>query len=100
MRRGTTPTHIFDVDIDTSLIKEAKITYTQDDKIILEKRVNDCEITQGRIKTKLTQEETLKFDCTKFVYIQIRALMINGDCLATDVIMASVDKCLDNEVLE
>ena len=99
MRRGTTPTHIFKVDIDTASIKEIKITYSQNDKIVLVKRTDDCTMTPGEITLKLTQEETFKFDYTDYLYIQIRILMIDGECLSTDLIMVSVKKCLDNEVL-
>ena len=99
MRIGTTPTHTFEVELDTALIKEAKITYTQGDEIILEKRTDDCEITPGKLEVKLTQEETFKFDSTKFVCIQLRVLMVNDECLSTDLIMVSPDKCLDDEVL-
>lgn len=100
MRIGTTPTHIFEVDLDTTLIKQVKITYTQDDEIILEKRTDDCEITQDKLKIKLTQEETFEFDSTKFVCIQIRILTTNNECFSTDLIRVPVHKCLDREVLE
>lgn len=99
MIRGTTPTHTFEVDFDTSLIKEVKITYSQHEVVVVEKRTEDCEITEGKIVTKLTQEETFKFDNTKYVYVQIRILTQQNDCLATAVTMVAVEKCLDDEVL-
>ena len=99
MIKGTTPTHTFEVDIDTDSIKEVKVTYSQQDKVIVEKRTEECDITQGKIQTKLTQEETFKFDHLVLVYAQLRILTINGDVLATDLIMLPVSKCLDEEVL-
>ncbi len=99
MIKGTTPTHIFEVDFDTDLIQEIKITYSQHENVLVEKRTDDCEITEGKIVTKLTQEETFKFDNTKYAYVQIRILTKAGDCLATPVTMVSIDKCLDNEVI-
>ena len=33
---GTTPTHTFDIPFDTSMVDEVKITYAQDDVVVLE----------------------------------------------------------------
>lgn len=96
---GTTPQHTFEVDIDTSLIKEVKITYSQHNKPLVEKKTSDCEISSGKIVTKLTQEETFRFDYTRYVNVQLRILTKDGACLATTVTSVPVDKCLDNEVL-
>ena len=41
MIRGTTPTHIFNIPFDTSLVDEVKITYAQEDEIILIKGTAD-----------------------------------------------------------
>ena len=99
MFKGTTPTHTFDVSIDTSLIKEVKITYSQNDKEVLTKRTDDCIIGEGMISTSLTQEETFLFESCKFVSIQVRILTLAGDALITEPMMMSVAKCLDDEVL-
>lgn len=99
MIRGTTPTHIFETSLDTSLIQKVKIIYSQDDKVILEKKTDDCEILPGMIKTKLTQEDTFKFDCTKYVYVQIRVLTLGNEAIASCPILVDAGKCLDEEVL-
>lgn len=99
MKRGTTPTHTFELPFDTSILKELKITYAQDDKSILCKRLADCELNGSVAKVKLTQEETFMFDCKKMVQIQLRGLTLGGDAPESDVIIVSVDKCLDDEVL-
>lgn len=99
MYRGTTPTHIFNVDIDTSLVKEVKITYSQRDKEILVKRTADCTIEEGKIITKLSQEDTFLFEYNTIVTIQVRVLTLGGEVLSSELIMASVGKCLDDEVL-
>lgn len=99
MIRGTTPTHTFEVDFDTSLIKEVKITYSQFEKVLVEKYTQDCVITEGKIETKLTQEETFLFDSTRYVYAQIRILTNDGECHSTNLIKIEVEKCFDDEVL-
>lgn len=99
MFRGTTPTHTFEVDTDTSLIKEVKIIYSQKDKEILVKRTEDCTIEDGVISTKLSQEDTFLFEGNTIVTIQVRVLTMGGDALTSDLIMTGVGKCLDDEVL-
>lgn len=100
MNRGSTPTHYFDVAIDTSNIKEVKITYSQSDKIILEKYKKDCTIEEGRITTTLTQEETFLFKHDKLVLIQIRVLTSDGKCIPSNIMVKDVGECLDTEVLK
>lgn len=99
MFKGTTPTHIFNVSIDTTLIKEVKIIYSQRDKEVLSKRIGDCTIEKGVIKVRLSQEDTFLFEGNTVVTIQIRVLTTGGDALISEPIMISVGKCLDNEVL-
>lgn len=99
MIRGTTPTHIFNIPLDASLIKDVKITYVQGGEIVLERRAKDCEINGSTVTVQLTQEETFKFNCNKKVYFQVRVLTTGGEVVASRVISADVDMCLDNEVL-
>lgn len=99
MYKGTTPTHTFEVAIDTSFIKEVKITYSQRDEEILVKRTEDCEISEGVITTRLSQEDTFLFEGNMIVTIQLRVLTLGGDALIAEPIMMAVGKCLDDEVL-
>lgn len=99
MFKGTTPTHMFNVPIDTSIIKEIKITYSQRDKEVLVKRTEDCTISEGLITTKLSQEDTFRFEGNMIVTIQMRILTLGGDALIAEPIMMAVGKCLDDEVL-
>ena len=98
---GTTPTHVFeDIPIDLCpLIKEVKITYLQNNEEVLVKRTEDCTIGEGRISTKLTQEDTFRFDWSKLVSIQLRLLTVNGECFKSDPMMETAGRCLDKEVL-
>ena len=99
MLRGTTPTHNFDVDIDTAIIKELKITYSQKDIEVLSKKMRDCTILQNRIVTRLSQEDTFLFECNQVVNIQMRVLTTSGDVLISEIMRMSVGRCLDDEVL-
>lgn len=99
MIRGTTPTHTFTIPFDTALIKEVRVTYAQADVPIVWKETKDCTLEGNTISTTLTQEDTLSFDCTKAIQIQIRVLTTAGEALSTRVQNISVEKCLDGEVL-
>lgn len=99
MLKGTTPTHIFHVDIDVSVIKEVKITYSQKNNVILTKRTEDCTIEDGMISTRLSQEDTFMFEPNSHVTIQVRVLTLGGDALTSNLMMRTVGMCLDDEVL-
>lgn len=100
MRQGTTPTHIFTLPINMSAIRELKVTYTQRNRIVLEKRTDHLMIGENDVRVKLGQNETFLFDASVPVQIQIRVLTTGGDALASDIMMVSAHKCLDAEVLE
>ena len=100
MIRGTTPTHIYTLPVETAILKELKIIYAQADNILFEKVAAHCEMTENTASVTLTQEETFLFDCKKPVQIQVRALTVAGVALASPIMLIDVQKCLDNEVLE
>jgi hypothetical protein len=99
MMRGTTPTHVFNVTIDTSLLSKVRIVYAQANKVILAKENPDVKIEENIISVRLTQEETLLFDHQKNMQIQLEALTLSGDVLKTDIMNCDVRKCLNDEVL-
>ena len=99
MYRGTTPTHLFRINIDPTLIKTIKITYAQDDEDILSKKTEDCVVEDNIIVVKLTQEDTFRFKSDKLVRIQLRLLFYDGTALASRPITTTVNKCLDEEIL-
>jgi hypothetical protein len=99
MRAGTTPTFIFKVPIDIEIIENIKITFFQNENIVLEKYLEDCEIIDGKFFLDLTQEESFKFDQEKKAEIQMRVVTIQGDVLASDIKTIGIKKCLDKELL-
>ena len=99
MFRATTPTHIFSLPFETSLLKKILITYKQDDAIILEKTEADCTLDGNDVKIVLTQEETLLFDTENRVFIQLRILTTDGKALASDIESKWAEACLNEEIL-
>lgn len=103
MIRGTTPTHYFKIKdnaIDTSALIKINILYGQDDKLLFKKKTADCKLENNTIITKLTREESLKFDHRKAAQIQVIAETTNGDIIETIIMTVGVDKVLDDGVLE
>jgi len=98
MIRGTTPTHIFTLPFDTEQIDKVRVIYAQDDRVVFVKE--ECEKEANVVSVKLTQEETLKFDCRKKVEIQMRILTKDGEALASVIRKIDVEKCLESEVLK
>lgn len=99
MRRGTTPTHIFAVDIDLTDAAVLFITYRQNGKTVLEKSLEDCEITTEEIRVTLSQEDTLAFSVEGKVEIQIRAKYPSGDAVACQIIRTSANVILKEGVI-
>lgn len=99
MIRGTTPTHNFNTNIDTSELCSVMVIYSQGGMELFHKCVGDCALDGKRISVKLTQEETLLFDCNQKVKIQIRVLTKDGTALASLPFVVGVDECLNSEVL-
>lgn len=99
MRRGTTPTHIFTLPFDASTITACRVTYEQENNVVLTKEINECELKDNVITVKLSQEDSLKFKCNTAAKVQLRILK-NDEAIASEVITFFVGECLDNEVLQ
>lgn len=99
MIRGTTPTHIFNLPIETGTLKAVRITYEQFSRAVLEKTEGDVTMDGKTIRFKLTQEETLRFRKDVSVSFQIKVLTTDNVVLATPVETLSVKDILNEEVL-
>ena len=97
--RGTTPTHTFSIPIARDLVKDLRITYTQDKKKILTKQLKDVEFSESDISVTLTQEETLLFQGGKVTQIQLKLKTIDDSVLGSDIMRMRVDEILDDEVI-
>ena len=99
MRRGTTPTHIFTVDIDLTDASAVFITYSQLREVVLEKGMDDLTITPEEISVKLTQEDTIAFHDEYDVEIQIAAKFEDGSVIRSQIIRTDVQRILKDEVI-
>ena len=100
MRRGTTPKHTFTLPFDCSEITKLSIAYAQNNEVIVEKTITDCEIDGNTLSVVLSEEETLRFDDSKrCAEIQLRVARGEKKS-ASDVIKVAVDKILKEGCLE
>ena len=96
-RRGSTPTNVFNVNIDLTGAT-IYITYKQGSKIIVEKTGTAIQVEQNRLTTSLTQEETLRF-APGPVKVQIRYVRPDGFADASNIIETRADEILkDGEI--
>ena len=103
MIQGTTPTLLFNLPFQASIIKSAEITikYVDDfKKVLITKGLEDCELGETSIGTRLTQEETLQFPAPSSVKVQLRVLTTDDIALATDPCIVRVKKLLADGVIE
>ena len=99
MIRGTTPTHIFQMPFSVENLKFT-ITYAQEDREIVKKTEKDCEVSGAVIILTLSQEDTLLFDAKKAVQVQLKTLDFGGNVKASNVMITTAGKILDEEVIE
>lgn len=94
MIRGTTPTLAIPISFDTSLISEFYLTFSQLGEEVFTKEIHQCQIAEGYVYCKLTQEDTLKLKCHCNVKIQSRCKLATGDTLASREVSEPVEGIL------
>lgn len=99
MIRGTTPTHVFGLPFDVSVIDKLIISYAQEGEEVLILRKEDCELEGNTISVTLSQENTFLFKDGKRVEIQIRILTTGDQIVTSDIKSVPVDRVLNSEVL-
>lgn len=107
MKRFTTPTHKFVLEIDPREWDEFRITYCQNGQPVLEKTETDnvtievgtSKPTKYAMIVKLTQEETALFKTNCGVEMQIRCHYPDGTVFASDKMNVKVQDVLNQEIL-
>ena len=99
MIRGTTPTLEFVLPFNTSVLDEAYVTLSQNEQIVLDKKLEDCKCEEKKLSVRLTQEETLLLDCDCKTEIQIRARTKAGDAVASNIITVNTNRILKDGVI-
>ena len=98
--QGTTPTHYFDLPFDCGVIAAIRVTYKQEDVIVLEKELADCSFEGNTVSVTLTQEETLGFDHEQVCKIQLHCKTLGGQALISKVFVKSINELLSGRELQ
>lgn len=99
MIRGTTPKLEFALPFDVDQIAESYITFVQNNSIVLDKALSDCQAEGNTLTVKLTQEETLKLSSGKAIEIQIRVRTKFDEALASNIIRVNTERILRDGVI-
>lgn len=99
MIRGTTPLLEFEFLFDTSQFAEAFLTFAQNRTVVLEKKLADCQVDTNTLSVRLKQEETLKFLPCTAIEIQVRIRTLEGEALASDIIVDWPERILKDGVI-
>lgn len=99
MYKYTTPTFTFNLPIESSTLSEVRISFCQNNKILITKTLTDCEKTSTQLIIELTQEETALFDSQYTGQVQVRVKTNLNKVLSSEVFNFNVKKSFNMEVL-
>lgn len=95
--RGTTPTVIFNLPFNVSMIKNCEVYFAQNDEVLFMKGYNDCVFADTAMQVTLQQKDTLLLDDGEKLQIQIRFRFTDDSVDATEIIKDKVGKLLSDE---
>lgn len=99
MFRGTTPTVVFTLPVDTAMLAEAWVTFSQNEVTVIDKELKDLVLAGNALIVKLTQEETLMLDHEMIVEMQIRVRSVDGEAVTSDIMRDTVERILKEGVI-
>ena len=98
----TTPFHSFKLPVSAEFISKLYITYAQDDLILFEKTLEDCEFLENNTKVRvlLSQEETGKInDCGHDVLVQVTGKTLDNKRFTSKARKLKTGKVIKKEVI-
>ena len=99
MIRGTTPTISFNVPYPQNELASLYLTIKQGREVVIEKTLDDVEISEGVATCKLSQAETLRLDADKAVDVQCRIKTITNEAIASNIVRDNAGRILkDGEI--
>lgn len=97
--RGCTCENFFSIPYEQDEIAAIFITYQQRGITKVEKTIDDCTFTAGKVRVSLSQEDTLKFDDDAIIRIQIRIRLNNGIVTKSQIVETYTDNVLKDGVI-
>lgn len=101
MRRGTTPTLTFTTPYEADIITGGFLSFWQHRRIVLDISLTDPSVTieDNAISVTLTQEQTLAFDAEDIARAQIRATLMSGKAVASNIVAIPIGAIIKNGVI-
>ena len=94
MTQGTTPTLVFELDIEPGTLVSLYLTFRQGYGREVTRREDSITADNDAKTLTVTQEETLKFEEGGNVEIQLRAVTTTGAALASNIVALPVERIL------
>lgn len=97
--RGTTPLLVFRLPFNIDEFSEVWVTLGQNNEVVVNKTLNQCEYSENILSIHLTQEDTLQLDSRNNTSVQIRARTHEGESLASNIITVRTNDILKDGVI-
>lgn len=94
IQKGSTPELIYDLDLDITDATDVSVIFAQREKVVVEKKKEDCTITDAELRTQLSREETLLLDEKARLQSQIEATFIDGSTVISNIMETAVGRRL------
>lgn len=93
MYKGTTPTIVCDINIDTTQISALYATFVQKEQVMFEKNLTDGVTVSGdKVNVTLSQEDTNKLTPGITLEMQLKFKLKDGTVHATNIATFTVHK--------
>lgn len=99
--RGTTPKFIFTLPNSITIddVVNTELVFTQNDEIVITKKLEDFTTSTNQLTITLTQEDTLKLKENSSLYYQIKLLLKDNSVITSDIITNMVYNSLSESIL-
>lgn len=94
MYRGSTPTLCFTLPISTEGIVACYVTIAQRKRVIINHDISKCTMEEKKIKTKLSQTETLLLNDDEMCEVQLRVKFSDGTSFPSQIFTITGDRIL------
>lgn len=99
MIRGTTPTLEFGLPISKESIADAFVSFSQNQKLVIDKPLSACSCEGNKLTVRLEQEDTLKLVADQLTEIQLRVKTTDGEALASQIIKVDTYRIIKDGVI-
>ena len=100
--RGTTAEHEFSISYNADEIRSLYIVYGQNRKTIISRDKSSVQLSDKKIITQLSQEDTLLFVPDKIITIEIKLALTDGQVISNaeyPVCLRVIDSLIEEELL-